>query len=181
MYLMYVDESGDAGLIDSPTRYFVLSGLVVHESRWDDALGRLVAFRRRLRTEFGLLMRDEIHASHFINRPGELVRIKRHVRLSILRLFADELASMVDIRIINVVVDKAGRTDGFDAFEVAWQALMQRFENTMRARNFPASSNPRDWGLVLPDRTDVKKLTALLTSILCTQASRTDPRGIVRL
>jgi hypothetical protein len=66
-------------------------------------------------------------------------------------------------------------------FEVAWQALMQRFENTMRARNFPASSNPRDWGLVLPDRTDVKKLTALLTPILCTQASRTDPRGIVRL
>ena len=28
---MYVDESGDVGLVGSPTRYFVLVGLVVHE------------------------------------------------------------------------------------------------------------------------------------------------------
>lgn len=32
MYFMYVDESGDPGMLVSPTRYFVLSGLVVHES-----------------------------------------------------------------------------------------------------------------------------------------------------
>ncbi|MGH2600854.1 MAG: DUF3800 domain-containing protein, partial [Dehalococcoidia bacterium] len=31
---MYVDESGDSGLTNSPTRYFVLTGLVVHELRW---------------------------------------------------------------------------------------------------------------------------------------------------
>ena len=33
MYLMYVDESGDSGLVNSPTRYFVLTGMVVHELR----------------------------------------------------------------------------------------------------------------------------------------------------
>lgn len=34
MYLMYVDESGDIGLVNSPTHYFVLVGLVLHELRW---------------------------------------------------------------------------------------------------------------------------------------------------
>ena len=34
MFLMYVDESGDCGLQNSPTRYLVLTGLVIHELRW---------------------------------------------------------------------------------------------------------------------------------------------------
>jgi len=28
---MYVDESGDPGLVGSPTEHFLLTGLVVHE------------------------------------------------------------------------------------------------------------------------------------------------------
>jgi len=42
---MYVDESGDSGLPSdgSPTRYFCLSGLVVHELRWQGG-----AYFRRL-------------------------------------------------------------------------------------------------------------------------------------
>ncbi len=46
MYLMYVDESGDIGLTGSPTRYFVLTGLVLHELRWRQTLDELIAFRR---------------------------------------------------------------------------------------------------------------------------------------
>ena len=34
MYLMYVDESGDTGMVRSPTTHFVLSSIVVHETRW---------------------------------------------------------------------------------------------------------------------------------------------------
>jgi len=34
MFLMYVDESGDTGLTNSPVDYFVLSGLIIHELRW---------------------------------------------------------------------------------------------------------------------------------------------------
>ena len=60
MYLMYVDESGDTGLANSPTRYFVLSGIVVDESRWREFINALVAFRRTLR--------------FFARRPGHLGR-----------------------------------------------------------------------------------------------------------
>jgi hypothetical protein len=42
MYLMYVDESGDTGLLGSPIRYFVLTGMVIHELRWHQALEQLV-------------------------------------------------------------------------------------------------------------------------------------------
>jgi hypothetical protein len=44
---MYVDESGDSGLDNSPTRYFVLTGLVIHELRWRAYLEQMVNFRQR--------------------------------------------------------------------------------------------------------------------------------------
>jgi len=42
-------ESVDCGLIESSTRCFVLSGMVVHELRWHACLEHLIEFRRRLK------------------------------------------------------------------------------------------------------------------------------------
>ncbi len=162
MYLMYVDESGDIGTVNSPTRYFVLTGLVVHELKWQDYLDQLIDFRRRMRSSFGLRLRDEIHASVMINRPGELIRIPRHERLAILRMFADELAGMTEISLINVVVDKQNKGATYDVFDNAWKALLQRFENTLSHQNFPGLCNPDERGMILPDHTDDKKLTEVL-------------------
>lgn len=162
MYLMYVDESGDCGLTGSPTRYFVLSGLVVHELRWASYLDQLIAFRRRLRQKFGLRLRDEIHASAFISKPGHLVAISRNDRLAILREFANELATMTDLNIINVVVDKKAKANDYDAFEMAWKVLIQRFENTLSKRKFTGPQNPDERGILFPDHTDDKKLELLL-------------------
>ncbi len=162
MFLMYVDESGDAGLVNSPTRYFVLSGLVLHELRWADYLDQLIDFRRYLRQEYDLKLREELHASALINNPGPLFRIRRHDRLAIMRLFADQLAGMKDFSLINIVVDKQSKTVGYDPFEVAWKALIQRFENTISHKNFPGPTNPDERGLLIPDATDDKKLVSLI-------------------
>lgn len=151
MYLMYVDESGDPGLVGSPTPLFVLTGLVVHERRWRDTMELVVGFRRRMRDTFGLKVREEIHASPFINKPGALVRIKRHDRLAILRHFADRIATLPDVSLISVVVTKAGKPEGFDAHERAWQVLLQRFENTLSSRNFPGPSARDERGLIVID------------------------------
>jgi hypothetical protein len=161
MFLMYVDESGDAGLVNSPTRYFVLSGLVIHELRWSEYLNELIKFRRYLSEKYTLRLREEIHASAFINNPGPLVRIKRHDRLAILREYADQLVSMRDFSIINIVVDKDQKDPRYDPFENAWKTLIQRFENTIRHQNFPGSTNPDERGLLIPDATDNKKLRNL--------------------
>ena len=159
---MYVDESGDSGMVNSPTRYFALTGLVVHELRWRESLNSLIAFRQRMKGAFGLKLREEIHAAAFINAPGDVVRIKRNNRLTVLRMFADELGAMRDLNLINVIVDKQGKSVGYDVFGVAWKALLQRFENTILYRNFPGPSNPDERGMVMPDFTDNKKLTQLV-------------------
>jgi hypothetical protein len=162
MYLMYVDESGDVGLTNSPSRYFVLTGLVIHELRWRDMLDQLVAFRRQMRSKYGLHLRDELHAAALITSPGALSRIKRYDRLAIVREFADELAQIADINVINIVVDKRGKSAGFDVFEWAWKSLIQRFENTTSHRNFRGPQNSDERGIILPDNTDGQKLQRLL-------------------
>jgi len=163
MHLMYVDESGDCGMsASSPTRYFVLSGLVVHELRWETYLNQLIDFRQRLKGLFGLRLREELHAARMISRPGAFVRIPRNDRLAMIRMFANEIATMGDISLINVVVDKRGKPEGYDAFDMAWKALVQRFENTLSHRNFPGPANPDERGMLFPDHTDDKKLMILL-------------------
>jgi hypothetical protein len=161
MYLMYVDESGDAGLGGSPTRYFVLTGMVVHELRWHDALTELIAFRKRMRTTYGLLMREEIHAGRMLTRPGALVRIKRNERLAIIRHFLDQLAGMQYLSFINVRIDKSTKTTGYGPFEQGWKILIQRFENTLNRRNFPGPANADDRGTIFCDETDDAALRKL--------------------
>lgn len=162
MYLMYVDESGDVGLVGSPTRYFVLVGLVVHELHWHEALAKLVEFRQVLKARWAIRLRDEIHASPLLSRPGDLARIAKHERLEILRRYADWLATMPYLRIISVVVDKQGKPNGADIFESAWRTLIQRFENTISHGNFPGPLGVPSMGMLFPDRSDEKKLNGLL-------------------
>jgi hypothetical protein len=162
MFLMYVDESGDCGLVNSPSRYFVLTGLVVHELRWQPYFNQMVDFRRRMKLLHGLKLREEIHAGELLRKPGPLARIPPNDRLGIIRALADELATMADLNIINIVVDKQNKTQGYDVFENAWQALIQRFENTLSHRNFRGPINTDDRGLLFADHTDDKKLTKLM-------------------
>jgi hypothetical protein len=153
---MYVDESGDTGVSNSPTKHFALSSLIVHELRWEAVLQQLIEFRRRLRERYGLRMAEEIHAAGMINKPGPLVRISRNDRLSILRAFVDEITHLPDVNSINVVLDKRV-TDTSDAvFDRGWRTLIQRFENTLSNRNFPGPANPDERGMIICDQTDAR-------------------------
>ncbi len=159
MYLMYVDESGDTGLRgvlgNSPTRYFCLTGLIVHELRWMDAINDLLRFRHRLKADYRIYLDDELHASELLRGsstlPSAFRSLKKHERFSIMRQHAE--------RLINVCVDKdCGKDTSHDqVFKRAWYALFQRFENTMRRGNFPGPSSSGDRGLIFPDRTGYEK------------------------
>ncbi len=158
MYFLYADESGDVGIENSPTKYFCLSGFVVHELRWHETLEAIIEFRRYLRNQYGLKLREELHAAHYIHKPGELRRIKKSLRLKILRDTIDFQASLPDVTIINVVVDKQNKTEEVDIFEMAWTTLIQRFHNTLSHKNFPGPQNADDRGMLVVDRTDEVKL-----------------------
>ncbi|MBX9843451.1 MAG: DUF3800 domain-containing protein, partial [Xanthobacteraceae bacterium] len=132
IYLMYIDESGDTGLVGSPTKFFGLSGIVVHESRWRDFINVLIAFRRTMKSVYGLPIRTEIHASHYVNHKP--VDLPRHTRLAVLRNALDEIAKLDYISITNVIVRKDGKPDDYNVFDSAWSTLFQRFENTLGSR-----------------------------------------------
>src|SRR5262245_57974058 len=136
MYLLYVDESGDTGLQNSPTTHFAPTGFVVHELRWHQTLDAIIDFRRQLRLTHGLKLREEIHASRFVNKPGAFRRIPKWERMQILRKVLDFEATLPDVNVIAVIIDKTNKSATYDVFAHAWQALVQRFENTISHRNF---------------------------------------------
>lgn len=159
MYFMYVDETGDTGLTRSPSRYFGLSGIVVHESRWREFIDLLVGFKRTMRDAYGLPVRSEIHASEFIRSSA--TKLEPHVRLAILRNFLDEIAKWDFISITNILVDKSTKPAAYDVFDNAWQTLFQRFENTLKYGNFPGGHR-NDHGFVITDATNGRKLSRLM-------------------
>lgn len=162
MYLMYVDESGDTGLNGSPTRYFILSAIVLHELRWSDTLESLVQFRRMLRDTKGLKLREEIHANELINKPNQLMRIQRNDRLDIIKKCVDWVNEQPDMNVFSVVVDKHGKSAGTDIFQIAWNTLINRFENTLAYRNFKGPRNSDERGMIIADNTDGLKLRQLV-------------------
>jgi hypothetical protein len=157
---MYVDESGDTGLVNSPTRHFALSGLVIHESNWRSFVSAMIVFRKTMRVTYGLPLRHEIHAADYI-RSAPVPGMARNAWLSILRNFLDELAKLNYISITNVVIDKTTKPPAYDVFQWAWQLLFQRFQNTLQYGNFPGGFQ-NDSGIVFTDATDGKKLTRLV-------------------
>lgn len=114
---------------------------------------------------FGLRLSEEIHSAAMINRPGVLVRIPRNDRLTIIRFFADELAQMPFLNVINVVVDKAGKSVDFDPLIAGWKILIQRFSNTIRYRNFPGATQATESGMIFPDVTDTRRVTQLVRQL----------------
>lgn len=159
MYLMYVDESGDTGLANSPTQYFALSGIVVHESRWREFIEALIAFRKTLRSVYSLPVRAEIHASELVNRRP--FNLARYIRLAILRNTLDELAKLNYISITNIIINKVGKPPEYDVFISAWGTLFQRFENTLSHGNFPGGHRD-DYGMIITDDTAGEKLIRLV-------------------
>lgn len=70
------------------------------------------------------------------------------------------LNTQPDISVFSVCVDKNGKAK--DVFEMAWEKLIQRFENTIESRNFNGPKNEFEKGIILSDNTDGKKLTQLV-------------------
>jgi len=163
----------ETGLSGSPTTHFVLSGIVVHETRWRDFIEALIAFRRTLKSVYGLPVRSEIHASELINH--RTFDAPRHIRLAILRNCLDELRKLDYISITNVIVNKVGKPTDYDVFHSAWGTLFQRFENTMLWGNFPGAFR-NDYGMVITDATAGTKLVRLMRRMAVFNYIPHDPR-----
>lgn len=128
-------------------------------------MDRVTAFRQRMRYAFGLQIREEIHSARFLTNPGALVRIPKHDRVAILRHFADELANMPGLSVINVIVDKGDKPVTYDVFEHAWRALVQRFESTLVRNTFPNAMAKGECGMIFADGHTSTKLISMYAEL----------------
>lgn len=144
MYLAYLDESGDAGLVRSPTRYFVLSCILVHESNWLHTLDSLVTLRRNLQQNYGIPTRPEIKASDFRRSGGPLrdLHLSRPQRMELYRQLLQYQAHGLNIAAFSIAIEKQSAfARGWEPRYTAWTFALQRInrfcENTEWAMIFP--------------------------------------------
>jgi hypothetical protein len=164
---MYIDESGDPGLKSSISNYFVLSGLIIHETDWIKLLNEFRYFRQKQFQKYRLPVRAEIHAGAMINgRLSDNYNIQKNERFLILRSVIDWLASYNQLRIVSVIVDKTNFTSSEEVFEFAWRNLIQRFENFLNHIN--KKTGLSEHGIIIPDNTNgdvVKKIERKMRKI----------------
>ncbi|MDF2430415.1 MAG: hypothetical protein JWP44_46, partial [Mucilaginibacter sp.] len=140
---------------------FVLSAIVFHESYWLDFLNDIILFRRNLKEQYGLLLKEEIHAAEFINGHPKLRYVtNKYDKLLILKECLDYLNSKSYISIVTLRYEKTNARVGKDVFSEAWNWFIQRIENTMQYGNFPGGFK-KDKAILIPDNSDVKKLNAI--------------------
>lgn len=146
MFLTYFDESGDSGLLNSPTRYFVLSGLIVHESHWLSSLDKLIDLRRRLRITYGIASRPEIKSTDLRRGQGPLVSLRwsLHQRMRLYRgLMVYQARYLSDVKMFAIAIDKANcHARGKDPRETAWVYALQRIDRYCSGVDEPAMIFP---------------------------------------
>ena len=156
MYIMYVDESGDPGKHKHSSPHFILSGLIIHQDKWETYLHRLKTFRKSLKVNYGLNQRVEIHASELIrvNKLEEYKKIKKTNRINILKDYCGQIPIIFDTaKIINICI-KIEEHSEKDIFDLAWGRLTQRFDTFLKKEG-------KDKGIIVADDTDSKRLMHL--------------------
>lgn len=146
MYLAYFDESGDSGLHNSPTQYFVLSCVLVHQANWLESLDHLIELRRRLRDKCAIPTRPELKSTDFRKGSGALrpLRLSRYDRMQIFeRIFRAVDVRFPNLTIFAVAIDKEpAAAQGREPRETAWQFALERVDRFTRPTNEPAMLFP---------------------------------------
>ena len=163
MYLCYLDASGDPGVgAGSPTPYYVVNALFISADEWPAIFDDVVAHRRWLKAQFGLLMREELKGSQLASgsgvwrrrRTGD--RVRHAIYRSVMRLeanLATKYGAGSAFGTFSVAVDKASKASKDDVLRTAWEFTLQRLERQC--------SKTGERVLLLPDDGETQHLTPL--------------------
>lgn len=169
-YFMYVDESGDPGLLNpnlpphqQPSVHYILSGLIIPITEWRNYLTAIVEIRRQIRQTYGIPVRSEMKGAALINPRGNphLRHLTRRQRVAVYQdIFHHMVLRMPQARIVNVYADKQNlrypSSRNSDLEQRAWTFLIQRFHNFLSKQAFPS------YGIIFADETNEVKLRRLL-------------------
>lgn len=156
--IAYFDETGDDGIVDSPTELFVLTSLCIASYNWQNNYSKIHAFRRFLREEYGFHVSQEMHTKKFVQnkKPYRDYGWSEETRRDILRKFT-ALISSLDISVINVIIDKTKFVDNnYRILENALTYNIQRIENNSAGEwNYLIITDP---GRIAPMKRTARKI-----------------------
>jgi len=122
--IYYVDESYDA-------QKFCLSAVGIRHSEWKACFEAIREYRKQIKTDHGVLLRKEIHASEFVAGRGRLGdrMLNKWLRSRIFFGLLELASSFPQVTVFNVCLDNANHDD---AQMIAWDRLTNRIERTAR-------------------------------------------------
>jgi hypothetical protein len=112
MYLGYLDDSGDPGVhAGSPTPTFTTACVLVRDAHWVGLFEDLIRFRRYLRQNFGLRMRQEVRATELVRGSGPWATLPYgdQVRKRVFRSFMRLQGKVGTVQSFAVVIDDANK------------------------------------------------------------------------
>lgn len=146
MYLAYLDDSGDPGVLNSPTRFIVVSCVLVHESQWLDTLDLLIGLRRELRDRHGIPMRAEIKAKHLVYGRGAIKALgwPPTRRMELYRRLLRYERTKLAIKIFGIAIEKRlAEQRGWQPHIAAWTFALQRINRFC---------GQEEWAVIFPDQ-----------------------------
>jgi len=164
MYLMYVDESGNANYNDGE-QYYNLVGIIVNEKDWiivDNALTKLkIDFFPNLSPED-----VEFHAKPIRNKSRVYSHLDNEKVKDLFRKFF-EVISELPITIVSILVNKREimkKQIRFNPIEEnCWEYLLERFDNAVIEKN--KETGNEELGLLIIDSEGERVDTQLRTLI----------------
>jgi hypothetical protein len=166
MYFIYADESGDSGRGVGGTPFFVISGLIIHESYWNETFGRFLELRRNLARRYHIPQRIALHATDIVNGNKDFHHSRYGLstddRFNLYRDVLEFLAQITEIHVLNVFIRKDHIPADWEGkvFDWAWTLFIQRFHNTINTGGVLGNDN--DYGLLITDRTQDDRLRHIM-------------------
>ena len=120
MDLIYIDESGDIGKVNSPTQEYLLVAMIIPHSRWHELDQRLHEARRRMKRQLGLDTMAEIHAVEFLGGARIHLGLEAWQRVWTARWLLREMSRQRHVRFI---VRGRNKTATADVFTECWSGL----------------------------------------------------------
>lgn len=137
MYVAYVDESGDDGTKRRSSMSYVLGCVLIESAEWTKAFDGLIAFRRYVRSAYGIPVRAELKANYLLHNGGPLRGrpLSERARFKLYRSHM-RIQDKLGMKAFAVVIDKRDAAvkfgDGRIASDIAWEYLLQRLERSFR-------------------------------------------------
>lgn len=152
MYIVYIDESGshhDGSYVlgqknwqpanARESRYFVLTGLVVHQSNWRALFKKFKGIRENVKLTHGIPMHEYIHATELITGSGlwrhtSRKNFSRLKRVKLLKNLLHEYAQFSKYCYYgSVYADKeSGFCNPLNCQELAYENLLNRLEKDLK-------------------------------------------------